>query len=204
MVWRQLPRQQIILGETRCWSPTLWWSWGVAQYTKSFAEFYLKIYIHFLINDFPGVLLTKVPVNNLLTWVLTNVQMNRQTDRLNDWSTDPSTTWGPQRDYTQIKREKDRNVTWLTVVPIEPCNTIWSILGFGGSWLIALRSSFVLSSISSMATSMGLNTIYKTENKINVRRKTRVWRLICYSQLRYLKKHHVNYMQQWIATNLCR
>ena len=29
-----------------------------------------------------------------------------------------------------------------------------------------------------MATSMGLNTIYKNENKINVRRNTSVWRKI--------------------------
>ena len=63
------------------------------------------------------------------------------------------------------------------MVPIEPCSTIWNILGIGGSWLIASRSSFVLNSISSMAISMGLNAIYNLSIKWT-KIKSRVWRKI--------------------------
>ena len=97
--------------------------------------------------------------------VRTYVRTDRQTDGLNDQPTDPSTNWGPQRDYKQVKIERDRHVIWSTVVPIEPCSTIWNILGIAGSWLIASRSSFVLNSISSMAISMGLDAIYNLSIK---------------------------------------
>jgi len=48
--------------------------------------------------------------------------------------------------------------TWLTVVPIQPCSTICSILGCGGSWLRANASSFVFFCMSSIATSIGVST----------------------------------------------
>ena len=52
--------------------------------------------------------------------------------------------------------------TWLTVAPMDPCNTIWSILASGGSCCTAFTRSFVLTSISSIATSIGLRTICNT------------------------------------------
>lgn len=50
-------------------------------------------------------------------------------------------------------------VTWLTVVPIEPCSTICNILASGGTWFIAFTSSLLLFCMSSIATSMGFRTI---------------------------------------------
>lgn len=50
---------------------------------------------------------------------------------------------------------------WLTVVPIQPCRTICKILGSAGSWFMAASSSAIFFWTSSMATSMGVKTIYK-------------------------------------------
>ena len=41
---------------------------------------------------------------------------------------------------------------------MQPCSTICSILGCGGSWLRAIASSFVFFCMSSIATSIGVST----------------------------------------------
>ena len=56
--------------------------------------------------------------------------------------------------------------TWLTVAPMDPCNTICSILASGGSCCTAFTRSLVRTSISSIATSIGLRTICNTTSNV--------------------------------------
>jgi len=79
----------------------------------------------------------------------------------------------PHDDDDDDDNSVQRSFTWLTVVPMQPCSTICSILGCGGSCLRATASSFVFFCMSSIATSIGVSTTcsqsnHNEQNAINV------------------------------------
>ena len=54
---------------------------------------------------------------------------------------------------------------WLTVVPMQPWRTNCKIFGLGGTWFMAASSSAIFFWTSSIATSIGVKTIWNSPLK---------------------------------------
>lgn len=61
---------------------------------------------------------------------------------------------------------KIQNFTWFTVVPTDPWRTICSILASAGSWWVANANSWVFFCMSSIATSIGVDIIWKSDRVV--------------------------------------
>ena len=110
----------------------------------------------------------------------------------------------PHDDDDDDDNSVQRSFTWLTVVPMQPCSTICSILGCGGSCLRATASSFVFFCMSSIATSIGVSTTYRVK-AITMNRMQSMWttvsslrRILCSAMcdVRYqiCRQQHLKYL----------